>query len=88
MGGYFSMYYPYQDQRVHQQMNTQLMTLVDPYVVHTLQSVVGNMLIVETTKDTIRGKLIEVKPDHIVLTAGDSTFFVRIQQIVTIMPDR
>ncbi|WP_237458305.1 YuzF family protein [Pontibacillus yanchengensis] len=82
------MYYPYQDQRVHQQMNTQLMTLVDPYVVHTLQSVVGNMLIVETTKDTIRGKLIEVKPDHIVLTAGDSTFFVRIQQIVTIMPDR
>ncbi|MYL32063.1 DUF2642 domain-containing protein [Pontibacillus yanchengensis] len=69
-------------------MNTQLMTLVDPYVVHTLQSVVGNMLIVETTKDTIRGKLIEVKPDHIVLTAGDSTFFVRIQQIVTIMPDR
>nr|WP_258549664.1 YuzF family protein [Rossellomorea aquimaris] len=30
--------------------------------------------------------MIEVQPDHISLKAGDSVFFVRIQQIVSIMP--
>ncbi|WLR51903.1 YuzF family protein [Bacillus tianshenii] len=69
------------------QMTTQYHTMIDPFVVSTLESVVGKVLIVQTTRDTIRGKLKEVKPDHIVLLAGDSTFFVRIQQIVSIMPD-
>ncbi|WP_425484315.1 YuzF family protein [Halobacillus locisalis] len=74
------------DMHANQPMPLQYYTLVDPFVVQTLKSVVGKMLIVETTKDTIRGQLQDVQPDHIVLTAGDSTFFVRIQQIVTIMP--
>ncbi len=81
------MYYENQSYGVMQPMNYQYFTLVDPFLASTLNSLVGNILIVQTTKDTIRGKLREVKPDHIVLLAGDSTFFIRIQEIVSIMPD-
>lgn len=81
------MYYNEQHYRMNQQMNTQYFTMIDPYVVSTLQTVVGKVLIVQTTKDTIRGKLMEVKPDHIVLLAGDSTFFIRIQEVVSVMPE-
>ncbi|MFG6117693.1 DUF2642 domain-containing protein [Thalassobacillus sp. B23F22_16] len=70
----------------NQETNHRYKTLIDPFVVNRLQSIVGATLIVETTKDTIRGDLIEVQPDHIALKAGDSTVFVRIQQIVTVMP--
>ncbi|RXT06376.1 YuzF family protein [Ammoniphilus sp. CFH 90114] len=62
-------------------------TLVDPYVYQTLKTVVGKMVIVETVRGSIRGTLQKVVPDHIVLQAGDSTFFVRIQQIIWVMPD-
>ncbi|WP_226577872.1 YuzF family protein [Halobacillus litoralis] len=73
-------------QQQPQSVESPYRTLVEPCVVNRLQSVVGAQLVIETTKDTIRGKLLEVQPDHIALQAGDSTFFVRIQQIVTIMP--
>ncbi|NMH69251.1 YuzF family protein [Bacillus sp. RO3] len=65
--------------------NTSYTTRIDPFVVNRLQTLMGKTLIVETTKDTIRGDLIEVQPDHISLQAGDSVSFVRIQQIVSIM---
>ncbi|KEZ47830.1 MULTISPECIES: YuzF family protein [Metabacillus] len=65
----------------------QMITIVDPYVFQTLQSVIGKTLVIQTVRDSTRGVLKDVKPDHIVLQAGDSTFFIRIQQIVTIMPD-
>lgn len=76
----------YYHQSRNQGFNSSYTTLVDPFVVNRLQSVLGKNLIVETTKDTIRGELTDVQPDHIALQAGDSTFFVRIQQIVSIMP--
>lgn len=82
------MYYGYGMQRAqHNNLDTQYRTMIDPFVVQTLQTVVGKELIVETTKDTIRGILRDVKPDHITLMAGDSPFFIRIQQIVSIMPE-
>jgi hypothetical protein len=59
----------------------------EPFVVQTLQSVMGKMLVVETVKDTLRGTLMDVKPDHIAMQVGDKVFFVRICQIVTVMPD-
>ncbi|MGD6794562.1 YuzF family protein [Metabacillus indicus] len=65
----------------------QMITIVDPYVFQTLQTVIGKTLVIQTVRDSTRGVLKDVKPDHIVLQAGDSTFFIRIQQIVTIMPD-
>jgi hypothetical protein len=81
------MYYGYDMQREQvNNFNTQYQTLVDPFVIQTLQTVIGKELVVETTKDTIRGVLKDVKPDHVMLMAGNSPFFVRIQQIVSIMP--
>ncbi|KZZ83406.1 MULTISPECIES: YuzF family protein [Bacillaceae] len=66
----------------------QMITIIDPYVYQTLQTVIGKDLVIQTTRDTVRGNLTDVKPDHIVLKAnGDSVFFIRIQQIVSIMPD-
>jgi hypothetical protein len=87
LGG-IRMYYGYDMQRQQgNNLNTQYQTMVDPFVVQTLQTVVGKVLIVQTTRDTIRGILKDVKPDHVMLMAGDSPFFIRIQQIVSIMPD-
>lgn len=62
--------------------------LVDPYVVETLQTVIGSRILVDTLRGAIQGTLVDVKPDHIVLKEreGDQPVFVRIQQIVFIMP--
>ena len=81
------MYYGYDMQREQvNNFNTQYHTMIDPFVIQTLQSVIGKDLVVETTKDSIRGTLKDVKPDHIMIMAGNTPFFIRIQQIVTIMP--
>ena len=63
-------------------------TLVDPYVVQTLQTVIGERILVDTLRGAIQGTLVDVKPDHIVLKEreDDQPVFVRIQQIVFIMP--
>lgn len=65
----------------------QLFSLVDPYVYQTLQTVIGKMVTVETTRGSLRGKLCDVQPDHIVLQINSSMFFVRIQQIVWVFPN-
>jgi len=62
---------------------------VDPYVVRTLKSIIGIRVVVETVRGSIQGILKDVKPDHILLQdlSGDSKFYVRIQEIVYVMPD-
>ncbi|RKD31288.1 hypothetical protein BET03_03450 [Thermohalobacter berrensis] len=69
-------------------MSTQNVTLVDPYVIRTLETIRGRNVVVETVRGSLHGVLMDVKPDHIVVKSdnGDSRFFVRIQQIVHIMP--
>lgn len=63
-------------------------SFIDPYVVQTLQSIIGTRIIVDTVRGTVQGTLVDVKPDHIVLKEfeNDQPVFVRIQQIVFIMP--
>ncbi len=68
------------------QMNLTQMTLIDPYVIQTLQSVMGREVVIETVRGSIRGVICDVKPDHVVLQASDSYFFVRIQQVIWVMP--
>lgn len=62
---------------------------VDPYVVSALMPLIGKKLVVETVRGSLYGKLMDVKPDHIVVGEmyGDSRFFIRIAEIVHIMPD-
>ncbi|WP_217586586.1 YuzF family protein [Lentibacillus saliphilus] len=70
-------------------MNSQTTTFTsafDPYVYQTLQSVTGSTLVVQTTQGTVTGNLTTVMPDHIVIESGGSPFFIRIQQIVWVIP--
>lgn len=60
---------------------------VDPFVVQTLTSIVGSHVVVETVRGSMRGVLVDVKPDHIVLKVHDSSFFIRIANIVWVMPE-
>ncbi|UOY94434.1 YuzF family protein [Ectobacillus sp. JY-23] len=69
------------------QLKGEVVSSVDPYVVQTLQSVVGKRLVVDTVRGAVRGVLKDVKPDHIVIEEKNAPFFVRIQQIVWIMPE-
>ncbi len=76
---------------MHQQgqypTGVQSLSIVDPYVVQAAQSLLGKVAVIETVRNTQRGKLVDVKPDHIVAQIGDELFFIRIQMIVSIMPD-
>ncbi|WP_416151580.1 YuzF family protein [Salipaludibacillus sp. HK11] len=64
----------------------QYMTSYDPFVVQTLQSVQGSEVVVQTCQGNVRGKVADVKPDHVAIQVSDSTFFIRIQQIIWVMP--
>jgi len=60
---------------------------VDPYVVEALKSVLGKPVVLETTRGALNGCVIEVKPDHVVIETRGRKFFVRICEIVWIMPE-
>lgn len=57
----------------------------NPYVYQTLQSVIGKHVVIETVRGNVRGKLKDVKPDHL-LIEDTVPYIVCIQQIVWIMP--
>lgn len=61
---------------------------IDPYVVSALMTLRGQRVVVETVRGSLNGNIIDVKPDHIVLGEmyDDSRFFIRIAEIVHIMP--
>ncbi|MTI67362.1 MAG: DUF2642 domain-containing protein [Firmicutes bacterium] len=64
--------------------------LVEPYVLQTLKSIIGKRVIIDTIRGTVQGTLVDVKPDHVVIKEfeDDQPTFVRIQQIVFVMPIR
>ncbi|SKC73706.1 DUF2642 domain-containing protein [Maledivibacter halophilus] len=82
------MFNGYRFQQNNMQYPVQMISLIDPYVVETLESIIGKRVIVDTVRGVVQGNLIEVKPDHIVLKEleEDQPTFVRIQQIVFVMP--
>lgn len=67
-------------------MTPQFMAFIDPYVYQTLQTIKGREVVIETVRGNMQGIIQDVKPDHIVLKSRDTLFFVRIQQIIWIMP--
>ncbi|OFD07685.1 hypothetical protein BTGOE7_25430 [Bacillus thuringiensis] len=62
-----------------------MVSTTNPYVYQTLQSVIGKYVVIETVRGNVRGKLKDVKPDHL-LIEDTVPYIVRIQQIVWIMP--
>lgn len=61
--------------------------LSEPYV-ERLRMITGRSVVVETVRGNLQGVLVDVKPDHIVVQSydNDTVFYVRIQQIVHVMP--
>ncbi|HEK9099913.1 YuzF family protein [Bacillus pfraonensis] len=86
------MYYSYEDVfgyfRDGYEISGEVVALVDPYVVQTLQSIVGKRIVVETIRGSVNGTLRSVKPDHVVLEENEIPVFVRIQQIVWFTPEK
>jgi len=86
----WSMDYPvYQLPMMKNVQQIQYTTLLEPYLVEVLRKVIGRSVIIETVRGNLQGRLTDVKPDHVVVKAYDSDtiFYVRIQQIVHVMPD-
>lgn len=86
------MYYSYEDVygyfRDGYELSGEMVSLVDPYVVQTLQSIVGRRIIVETIRGSVNGTLRSVKPDHITLEEKEIPIFVRMQQIIWFTPEK
>ncbi|OLO40416.1 hypothetical protein BTR23_07980 [Alkalihalophilus pseudofirmus] len=76
----------YQDQQQAHANAPKMVTLVDPYVYQTLQTVIGRTVVVQTSEGNIRGSLTDVKPDHVVVDVSGSPFFIRMQMIIWVLP--
>ncbi|SDI92090.1 YuzF family protein [Natribacillus halophilus] len=57
-------------------------TLSDPFVYQGLLELEGEMIGIQTTRGTLRGKLESVQPDHIMVEMGGRLFSVRVAQII------
>jgi len=82
-------YNNYNNYNNYNKMMINYTTIVDPFVIETLKTVIGQSVVIETVRGNLQGILVDVQPDHIVVKPHNNgtTFFVRIQQIVYIMPD-
>lgn len=80
-------YQPNQMHHMSQMPQSIMVYPVDPYVVETLMSIRGKNVLLETTRGGINGCIADVKPDHVVLDVRGRMFFVRICEIVWIMPE-
>ena len=78
----------YENQTIRGKHPIQYTTLVDPYVVDALKTLIGKSVVIETVRGNLQGIVADVKPDHVVVESydNDTLFFVRIQQIVHVMP--
>lgn len=86
------MYHKPYENPMMQQYNRMMInytTVIDPFVIEALKGIIGRSVVIETVRGNLQGILVDVKPDHIVVRphGNGTTFFVRIQQIVYIMPD-
>lgn len=58
----------------------------EPAWLKRLMPYVGIDVVVETTRNSTFGRLLEVECDHIVLHTGHVVTFIRCQQIISVMP--
>ncbi|WHY34204.1 YuzF family protein [Cytobacillus firmus] len=60
---------------------------IEPFVYEALRSLKGKRAVLDTTRGSVSGMVVDAKPDYVVIQEYDSTFFVRIREIVWIMPE-
>jgi regulator of protease activity HflC (stomatin/prohibitin superfamily) len=79
----------YQTSVMKNRQPIQYTTLIEPYVVETLRTIIGRSVVIETVRGNLQGILSDVKPDHVVVKSydNDTVFYVRLQQIVHVMPN-
>ncbi|WP_143804792.1 YuzF family protein [Paraliobacillus ryukyuensis] len=68
-------------------MQPKPVVVMEPYVYAATTSLVGKYVVIETSRGSISGMVKDAKPDHVAIQQRDSTFFVRLCEIVWIMPD-
>jgi hypothetical protein len=61
--------------------------VIEPFVYEALRSQVGKRVVLDTTRGSVSGIVVDAKLDHVVMKEHDSTFFVRLREIVWIMPE-
>lgn len=61
--------------------------LVEPYLYETLRSLIGKRVVIDTSRGPVNGTITDAKPDHVVVQEYNSTFFVRICEIIWVMPE-
>ncbi len=61
--------------------------VVEPYVYAAVRSLIGKRAVLDTVRGSVSGMVVDAKPDHVVLQDRESTFFVRICEVVWIMPE-
>lgn len=61
--------------------------VVEPFVFQAASSLIGKRAVIETTRGRISGQIIDAKPDHVAGQERESTFYVRLCEVVWIMPD-
>jgi len=64
----------------------EMITPVEPSWLKRLISVKGMEVKIETSRNVLYGRLLEVEHDHIVLQLGYGVTFIRCQQIISVMP--
>ncbi|MEC5423574.1 DUF2642 domain-containing protein [Virgibacillus sp. C22-A2] len=65
----------------------QMMTHVDPYLYQMLQQCMDRVVVVQTIKDSVRGTLKSVYPDHVVVEVERRYFHIRMQQVIWVLPE-
>ncbi|GAA0378901.1 DUF2642 domain-containing protein [Paenibacillus motobuensis] len=78
---------PYKHHMHHMHHQAIINHPVDKCVVECLMSLMGRIVILETTRGRLDGCIIDVKQDHVVLEERHKKFIVRICEIVWIMPE-
>ncbi|MFS0724988.1 DUF2642 domain-containing protein [Paenibacillus sp. 1P07SE] len=52
-----------------------------------VHSLFGKRAVLDTVRGSVSGMVVDAKPDHAVIQERDSTFFVRLREVVWMMPE-
>ncbi|KUP08435.1 hypothetical protein Q73_06080 [Bacillus coahuilensis m2-6] len=64
-----------------------LFSIIDAYVYQSFTSIIGEMVVVQTTQGSLRGVLKTVMPDHLVVEISNRPFYIRTTEVVWVSPE-
>ncbi|WP_017184876.1 DUF2642 domain-containing protein [Alkalibacillus haloalkaliphilus] len=78
--------YPQMPRQDEQEVGLLSLSIIEPFMFYNLQGLNGSNVVVQTTQGAERGKLVEATPDHITMEVSGNYYFIRMQEIVWVMP--